>query len=288
MPVLSIQSHVSFGQVGNRAAGFVLERLGHPVWAVDTVRFSNHTGYGAWTGAVVAPEAVGALVDGVLARAQETGEIRACKAVLSGYLGSAALGEVVLGTAERVRAAAPESLWCCDPVMGDAGRGLFVAPDIPAFFAERCVPAADILTPNLFELGLLAGREIATRAEAVAAARVLLARGPRLTLVTSVLLPETPDGTIEMLAVTAGAAWAVATPRVALEPPRGGLGDATAALFLAALLEGLAPPDALGRTAAAVQALVEATAAKPGRELALVEAQDRWVAPAARFVVEAV
>jgi pyridoxine kinase len=288
MPVLSIQSHVSFGQVGNRAAGFVLQRLGHPVWAVDTVHFSNHTGYGAWTGEVVTPGAVGALLDGVLARAQETGEIGDCRAVLSGYLGSAALGEVVLGAAARVRAATPDALWCCDPVMGDVEKGLFVAPDIPAFMRERLTPAADILTPNLFELGLLAEREIATRAEALAAARVVLARGPRLVLVTSLLLPETPDGKIEMLAVSAEEAWAVATPRMTLEPPRGGLGDATAALFLAHFLETGHARAALERTAAGMHELVQATARKPGRELALVEAQDRLVAPGKSFAAEAI
>jgi pyridoxine kinase len=283
MPILSVQSHVCFGYVGNRAAAFPLQRLGFDVWAVNTVQFSNHTGYGAWRGEVSAPAQVAGLIEGVLQRAAP-GD---CEAVLSGYLGSAELGEAIVSAVERLRRAEPV-LYCCDPVMGDVGRGVFVGSEIPAFMAARAVPAADILTPNLFELELLTGRTVTTLADAIEAARRLIALGPRLVLVTSLRHADTPADRIELLAVEAARAWRVSTPYVTLEPPRGGLGDATTALFLAHYLKTGAADAALAATAAAVHELVLATAAKPGRELALIEAQDRIVAPRRTFPVDPV
>ncbi|HMK68724.1 MAG TPA: pyridoxal kinase, partial [Stellaceae bacterium] len=144
MAILSIQSAVAYGRVGNAAAVFPLERLGFEVWRVDTVLFSNHTGYGAWRGKVLEPELVAEILRGVA----ERGVFPSCEAVLSGYLGTSALGEVVLDAVARVKQANPRALYCCDPVMGDAGRGLFVKPDLPDFFRDRALAVADLLTPN--------------------------------------------------------------------------------------------------------------------------------------------
>ncbi len=328
MSILSVQSHVCFGHVGNRAAVFPLQRLGFEVWPVNTVNFSNHTGYGTWAGEVVPPERVAALIAGVLDRVAEmggagaggpgsrdgapggadsrgpdsggpdsggpdpggadSGGLGACRAVLSGYLGAAPLGAAIVEAVARVRAANPDLVYCCDPVMGDQDSGLFVQRDIPAFLTETAVPAADIVTPNLFELELLSGGPIATLEAAVAAARALCARGPRLVLVTSLRHATTPADRIEMLAVTPEAAWRVATPYLTLDPPPGGLGDATAALFLAHWLRGAGPRRALEACAAAIHELVLATQARGGRELALIEAQDRLVAPRRAFAAEAV
>ena len=284
MSILSIQSHVCFGSVGNRAASFLLQRLGFEVWAVNSVQFSNHTGYGAWTGEATDPGTVAQLIEGVLARATPG----ACQAVLSGYLGTAALGETILAAVTRLRRENPKLIYCCDPVMGDRGRGLFVQPDIPGLLTERALPLADLLTPNLFELELLSGRPIRTLADAVEAARDLTAKGPQLVLVTSLHHEASAADAIEMLAVTKGAAWRVATPLLTLEPPPGGLGDATAALFLAHYLKTRDPCLALEACAAAVFEIALETVAKDGRELALIEAQDRVVKPRERFAAVAV
>ncbi|WP_119167216.1 pyridoxal kinase PdxY [Algihabitans albus] len=284
MPILSIQSHVCFGSVGNRAASFLLQRLGFEVWAVNTVQFSNHTGYGTWTGETAAPEMVAHLIEGVLARATPG----SCQAVLSGYLGDAALGEAILAAVTRLRKETPDLLYGCDPVMGDRGRGLFVHPAIPTFLTEQAVPAADLLTPNLFELELLTGRTVRTLAEVVAAARSLTAKGPRLVLVTSLRHQASAAHEIEMLAVTPESAWRIATPYLTLEPPPGGLGDATAALFLAHYLKSGDPRRALEACAAAVYEIAQATAARGGRDLALVEVQDLVVKPRRQFTAEAV
>ena len=174
--ILSIQSAVAYGHVGNSAAVFPLQRLGFEVWPVNTVLFSNHTGYGAWRGRVVALDWVEEIIEGIA----ERGAIPRTRAVLSGYLGDPSLGEAVLRTVARVRAERPDMLYACDPVMGDEGRGFFVRPGIPEFFRDHAVPAADIVTPNQFELAWLAGRPIAQRRRRAGRRRRRCARtGPR-------------------------------------------------------------------------------------------------------------
>jgi pyridoxine kinase len=155
--ILSIQSWVAFGHVGNAAAVFPLQRLGFEVSAIHTVQFSNHTGYGAWTGQVYDPSSIGDLLTGIEAR----GALLGFAAVLSGYMGSAGTIDAVLGAVARVRVLNPDVLYCCDPVMGDVGRGVFVRPEIPEAM-RLAVAQADMLTPNQFELELLTGRTSAT------------------------------------------------------------------------------------------------------------------------------
>ena len=282
MNVLSIQSHVAFGHVGNSAAAFPLQRLGFEVWRINTVQFSNHTGYGHWTGQVFDASHVRDLVDGIEAR----GALKACDAVLSGYLGDAALGEVILDAVARVREANPEALYLCDPVMGDFDTGLYVRDGIPEFLRAKAVPAADIITPNAFELETLSGIKVATLAEAVKAAHSLLALGPKIVLVTSLVHRGTAPGMIEMLLVTAEANWRVATPFLTIDPLPNGAGDTVAALFLAHLLNGLAPSEAMGKAAASIFAVMEATRQAGTRELRLIAAQDQLVEPDKKFPVE--
>ena len=281
MNVLSIQSHVTFGHVGNAAAAFPLQRLGFEVWRINTVQFSNHTGYGGWRGQVFAPGHVGELVEGLA----ERGVLSSCDAVLSGYVGDAALGEVVLEAVAKVKAANPRALYLCDPVMGDIGRGLYVDETVPTFMKERAVRSADVLTPNIFELQVLAGAEIGDHSEAIAAARRVIHTGPQLVLVTSLRLPETAPDVIEMLAVTTRRAWLVATPFYSLDPAPNGAGDTVAALFLAHLLRGLSPPEALAQAAGAIHAIMEATAEAGSRELCLIAAQARIAHPGRLFPV---
>jgi len=281
MRFLSLQSHVAYGYVGNRAATFPLQRLGHEVWAVNTVEFSNHTGYGAWRGRSAPADQVAEIVQGV----EALGVLSGCDALLTGYVGDAALADVVLDTARKVRAANPKAIWCCDPVLGDTDTGIYVKPGIDAFFRDRAIPAADIVTPNHFELEHLTGRKIATMAEALAAARGLL-KGPRLALITSLRRADAAQDQIEMVAVTKETAWRIATPLIGFDIMPNGTGDAVAALFTAHWLEGGDPAQALGRAASSIYAVLEATAAMGERELQLVAAQDRLVTPSRRFIAE--
>ena len=280
--ILSIQSHVAYGHVGNAAAVFPMQRLGHEAWAIHTVQFSNHTGYGAWTGQVFDGATIDALVEGIAAR----GALASCDAVLSGYMGSADIGEAILQAAARVRAANPAALYACDPVIGDVGRGVFVRPGIPDFMRERAVPAADLVTPNHFELEFLAGRPCPTLAEAKAAVQGLHARGPRTVLVTSLLTEETPGDAIDLIASDGAGAWRARTPR--LDIAVNGAGDAIAALFLVHHLATGSAAEALARAAAATYGLLRRTAEAGSREILLVAAQDEIVAPSHRVAVEPV
>jgi pyridoxine kinase len=271
--ILSIQSSVAYGHVGNSAAVFPLQRLGHEVWPVLTVHFSNHTGYGAWRGPLLAPTDVADVINGI----DDRGVLGEADAVLSGYQGDPAVGSVILDTVARVKGLNPDAVYCCDPVMGDVGRGMFVRPGIPEFMRDTVVPQADILTPNHFELDFLADRTTTTLDEVLAAVDVVRERGPRDVLVTSVLHDGLAENSLDVVAVSDEGAWAVTTPLLPITPNGGG--DVTAALYLAHLLETGSAPVALGRTVASVFAVLEATITAGTRELALVAGQDAIAQP---------
>ncbi|GAB7002878.1 pyridoxal kinase [Nocardioides sp. AN3] len=279
MQILSIQSHVAFGYVGNSAAVFPLQRLGHEVWPVLTVNFSNHTGYGEWRGPLIAPDDVAAVIDGIAERSA-LGEI---DAVLSGYQGDPAVGAVILDAVARVKEANPDAVYCCDPVMGDVGRGFFVRPGIPDFMRDKVVPAADIITPNHFELDFLSGRTTTTLDEVVDAVDVVRETGPRDVLVTSVVHGALGSEELDLVAVSDAGAWAVTTPLLPITPNGGG--DVTAAVYLAHLRTTGSPATALGLTANTLFAILETTLASGRRELELVAAQDAIAAPPSRFEV---
>lgn len=288
MNILSIQSHVAYGHVGNASAVFPLQRLGFEVWPIHTVQFSNHVGYPDWEGMVFSAEHVRRVVEGI----ERRGVLASCNAVLSGYMGDAALADAILYAVERVRAANPQAIYTCDPVMGDVGPGLYVTEGIPEEMRSRTVPAADLITPNQFELELLAGQPIHSLADAIAAGRKVGATGPRVVLVTSLRHAGTAADEIEMLAVTAEAAWRVRTPYLVLDPMPHGSGDAVAALFLGHYLRA-APgaervPQALAGAAPAIFGIMETTARVDGGELALIAAQDEIACPSRKFPVERV
>ena len=280
--VLSIQSHVAYGHVGNSSAVFPLQRLGVEVWQVHTVQFSNHTGYGAWTGRVFDGQAIEEVVQGIVDR----GVLGSCDAVLSGYMGSADIGHAVVSTVARVRAANPAAVYCCDPVIGDVGRGVFVRPGIEEFMREVAVPAADVVTPNHYELDLLAGTTTRSLAEVKDAVAKVHALGPRVVLTTSLVADDTPDDAIDLLASEAGRHFRVRTPR--LDVSVNGAGDAIAALFLAHWLETRSAPTALSRAASSVFGLLRRTEEARSREIVLVAAQEEFVTPTRTFEAEEV
>ena len=283
MRILSIQSHVAYGHVGNSAAVFPLQRLGHEVWPVLTVNFSNHTGYGAWRGPLIDPEDVRAVITGI----EERGVLGQVDAVLSGYQGSPAVADVVVDAVRRVKAANPAATYTCDPVMGNAKSGCFVDPSIPPIIREKVVPVADILTPNQFELGFMTGHDNlsapSSLEQILAGADAARELGPSTILVTSVDRADAPEDTIEMLAVTGDGAWLVQTPRLPLKA--NGSGDITAALFTAHLHETGSPAEALARTTSSVFDVLRATLDSGERELRLIDAQQAIAEPSMAFEV---
>ena len=279
MKILSIQSSVAYGHVGNSAAVFPLQRLGHEVWPVLTVHFSNHTGYGEWRGPLLAPDDVRDVIAGI----GDRGVLGEADAVLSGYQGDPAVGSVILDAVARVKELNPDAVYCCDPVMGDVGRGMFVRPGIPEFMRDTVVPRADIVTPNHFELDFLAGRTTTTLDEVLEAVDEVRARGPRDVLVTSVLHTDVAEGSLDLVAVSDEGAWAVTTPLLPITP--NGCGDVTAALYLAHLRTSGSPETALASTASSVFAVLEATIAAGTREIQLVAAQAALAEPPMTFEV---
>lgn len=280
--ILSIQSAVAYGHVGNSAAVFPLQRIGVEVMPVYTVNFSNHTGYGAWRGPLISPDDVRDVILGI----EERGAFPEIDVVLSGYQGGEGIADVILDAVARVKSANPDAIYACDPVMGNAKSGCFVAPAIPVLLRERVVPAADLITPNQFELGFLTGTEPSDLASTLESADLARAMGPSTVLVTSVERPDRPDETIEMLAVTDAGAWIVRTPRIPMKA--NGSGDVTAALFTAHYRRTGDAADALARTTSSVFDLLERTHESGRRELRLVESQETYAHPRMQFTIEQV
>lgn len=280
MNLLSIQSHVAYGHVGNAAAVFPLQRMGVEVWPIHTVQFSNHTGYGAWKGQVFDAGLIRDVVAGIAAR-EVLGE---CDGVLSGYMGSADIGEAILDTVATVKRANPEARYCCDPVIGDVESGIFVRPDIPEFMKARAVPVADIITPNQFELDYLSGRQSGTTGQARDALKAVHDFGPRTILVTSLHTDETPDGSIDMLASDDSGCFRLRTPKLPLSV--NGAGDAIAALFFAHYLRTGEIQKALSSAGSSIFGILSCTAETGSREIQLIAAQDEIVKPSKVFKAE--
>ncbi|MEU4157809.1 pyridoxal kinase PdxY [Actinoplanes sp. NPDC026670] len=282
MKVLSIQSAVAHGHVGNSAAVFPLQRIGVEVVPVYTVNFSNHTGYGAWRGPLIPPPDVAEILLGV----EERGVFPQVDAVLSGYQGGVGIADVIIDAVGRVKAANPAAVYACDPVMGNAKSGCFVAPEIPVLLRDKVVPVADIITPNQFELGFLTGTEPAGLDSTLASADLARAMGPSTVLVTSVERPDRAEGTIEMLVVDPAGAWIVSTPHLPFKA--NGSGDVTAALFTAHYVTTGDAAAALERTASSVFDLIDLTFRSGERELRLVQAQEFFANPRLQFSAEKV
>jgi pyridoxine kinase len=261
---------------------FPLQRIGVEVYPVYTVHFSNHTGYGAWRGLVLPVEAVAEVIRGI----EERQVFARCDGVLSGYMGDVSLGKVVLEAVEKVRIANPSAAYCCDPVIGDVGRGVFVRPGIPEFMRDHAVPAATILTPNQFELEYLADRKVTDLQSALQAAELIKARGPRIVLVTSLRRADAAEDRIEMLVVDKNEGYIIETPLLPLNV--NGAGDMAAALFFAHWLRTTSMREALELTTAAVFAVLDATFRAGEREMQLVEAQESIANPQRQFLARRV
>jgi pyridoxine kinase len=280
MNLLSIQSHVAYGHVGNSAAVFPLQRMGVEVWPVHTVQFSNHTGYGQWQGRVFDADMIRDVVGGIAKR----NVLSECDGVLSGYMGGVDIGAAILEAVATVKAANPSARYCCDPVIGDVGRGVFVREGIPEFLKEKALSAADLITPNQFELEYLSGRpckSIETTRDAVQAVHDL---GPRAVLVTSLHTEETPEDAIDMLASDDKGCFRLRTPRLPVVV--NGAGDAIAALFFAHYLREGKIELALSKAASAIFGVLSKTAEAGAPELLLIAAQQELVEPSKVFEAE--
>jgi pyridoxine kinase len=247
------------------------------VWPVHTVQFSNHTGYGGFRGEVFAAARIGEIVDGIA----ERGVLGACDGVLSGYVGAVETGEAILAAVVKAKAANPNAQYCCDPVIGNRARGEFVRPGVAEFMRARAVPAAQVVTPNHFELDRLAGRETRGLDDILSAVDDIHACGPRAVLVTSVRSDETPDDALDVIASDADGRHLVRT--ALLKTPANGAGDLIAALFFFHYLRNGSVADALAAATSSVFSLLRRSRDAGTSEMALIAAQDELVAPSETF-----
>ncbi len=277
MNILSLQSHVAYGHVGNSAAAFALQRIGVEVWPVHTVQLSNHTGYETARGEAFDAAHVRDVVQGLA----ERGAFGRCDGVLSGYIGSADVGSAILDAVAAVKRANPKARYCCDPVIGDVAQGVFVKPEVAQFVRERAVPAADIVTPNHFELDHLVGRRTTTLAAALKAIEELHSRGSRVVLVTSLVTDETPADAIDLVVNDDAGRHRLRVPKLPVKAH--GAGDLIAALFFVHILRPGSAAEAMSLAASAVHGVLARTAAVKSEEMLLIEAQDELVRPSRMF-----
>jgi pyridoxine kinase len=286
MSVISIQSQVAYGHVGNSAAVFPMQMHGIDVIAVPTTLLSNRPGYPTIRGRVLEAQLVADLLLGI----EERGALDTAQMILSGYLGSAEIAAVVAGFVHRAKACNPAVTYACDPVLGDRDGGLFVQADIPPLMRDVLCPLADIITPNHFEFEWLCGAKAGTIGQAIEAAQAFMmsdpsARGPSTVVVTSAELADTPEDEIETIAIersqACSRAWRVRTPKLPISPC--GTGDLFAALLVSARVRGSDIPAALGHAASAIFAVLERTAARGTEEMRIVESAALLAHPKRRF-----
>jgi pyridoxine kinase len=280
--VLSIQSYVAYGYVGNRAAVFPLQLLGYDVIAINTVQFSNHTGYGKWFGDVMTTDHIRNVIHGL----RKLGKLHDIDAVLTGYMGDAALANIVTDTIQELRSYNSDLIYCCDPVMGDVGRGFFVKRGLSECFRDTVIQHANIITPNQFEAEYLSGIEIHNMHNALTACEKLIKLGPEIILLTSLMIDETPEDKIQMLVYKQGEVYLITTPKFYFDIAPNGSGDLTAAIFFAQYLSTHDLKQALEYTAASVYGIFHATYQQQTRELQLISAQHEITQPAHCFKAE--
>ena len=280
--IISIQSSVAYGYVGNRAAVFALETLGIPVIQVNTVQFSTHTGYSGYTGEIFSASHINALLTAL----ENSGLTAQSQALLSGYIGNRETGEVILKHVQTLKATNPNFLYCCDPVMGDTPHGLYVKPEIADFFLHNAIYEADILIPNHFEACYLSGISIESESSAKRAVDLMHAKGCKIVLITSYKTAN--DTTIGFFLSTGKQCVILETPRLYFFNTPKGTGDLVASLFLGNYLLSNDIEASLELTANAVYEILLLTQATNGTELSLVQGRNVLIHPSIQFTARKV
>jgi len=257
--VLSIQSSVIFGYVGNNIARPVLQTLGYDVWCVDTVNFSNHPGYGSFTGSVKEAHKIQEEING-LANLDILGD---CDAILSGYLGEVETAKTVSRTIELIKEQNETAIYLLDPVIGDDGQ-IYVKNGLIEAFKNELLPKADVILPNQSELGWLSGLKINDVSSLKTASKYLIKCGAKTVVVTGI--PEIE--TLTNYVVTSDAFWAISTPK--LNRKFSGTGDLFSSLFTGAFLRTKDLYNALNFATEGCSIVVRETQKKNSKELSVL------------------
>ncbi|PJG85740.1 pyridoxal kinase PdxY [Conservatibacter flavescens] len=280
--VLSIQSHVVYGYAGNKSAIFPMQLLGVDAWALNTVQFSNHTQYGKWTGMVIPKEQIGEIVRGI----DEIGALKSCDAVLSGYIGSSDQVQEIINTVQKIKKINPNAIYLCDPVMGHPDKGCIVADGVKEGLIDIALPAADLATPNLVELRELSGLTVENFEQALAAVEAIRAKGPKTVVVKHLSKVGKDPKQFEMLLANEQGMWHLSRPLHDFSRDPVGVGDLTASVFLANLLNGKSDLEAFEHTANAVNDVMQITHDIGSYELQLIEARHVIANPISQYRAE--
>ena len=257
--VLSIQSSVIFGYVGNNIARPVLQTLGYDVWCVDTVNFSNHPGYGSFTGSVKEAHKIQEEINGLM----NLDILNECDAVLSGYLGEVETAKTVSRTIELIKEQNETAIYLLDPVIGDDGQ-IYVKNGLIEAFKNELLPKADVILPNQSELGWLSGLKINDVSSLKTASKYLIKCGAKTVVVTGI--PEIE--TLTNYVVTSDAFWAISTPK--LNRKFSGTGDLFSSLFTGAFLQTKDLYNALNFATEGCSIVVRETQKKDSKELSVL------------------
>lgn len=276
MSIISIQSQVMYGHVGNSIAVFPQQYAGFEVVSVPTVLLSNHPAYPSVYGAVMAPELVANLLRGI----EERGTVEAAQIIVTGYIGSPEIAALAADFVRRAKLRNPYLVYLCDPVMGDIKPGYYVPPEVRGAITELLMPLADIISPNRFEFDALTQSAHTRREDIVVAARAL---GKDLVLITG---SPNDDETLDTFAVTADSAWHVTSPRLVTKAS--GTGDLLSSLFVAARLKGKSIPLALADAVSGIHAILEVTVAADAQELDIIRHAQLLYPAAPRFTAKAI
>nr|WP_086940608.1 pyridoxal kinase PdxY [Thaumasiovibrio occultus] len=278
--ILSIQSHVVYGHAGNSSGVFPMQRMGFEVWPIHTVQFSNHTQYPqGWTGRAFSAEDISTLIDGMAA----IGQLDNCQAVVTGYQGSAEQCQAIKASVQKVKAANPNAIYVCDPVMGAPDKGCIVAPGIAEALIGELMPMADVIVPNQFELSQFAEMPITCVEEAIEACQRALAKGPSVVLVKH--LHCLSDQEFSMMLATQEGCFLAQRPQFDFERQPVGVGDLISALFTAGLVKGWSAQAAFEHCHNAVYGVLKATHDAGEWELQTIAAQQEFVTPTSRYAV---
>lgn len=255
--ILSIQSHVTYGYVGNKAAVYPLQAMGFDVWPINTVQFSNHTGYGKWKGEILSKKQIVDLVDGIF----DIEQAHKCTAILTGYMGSKELCEVVKQIVAKFKSINKEILYLCDPVIGN--NSCYVKPEILDFFQnELC---ADIITPNQYEAEILSGIKIQSILDLQKSADYFHQLGIKIVVITGIKFAGNLN--LHIFASDTNRCYITTTSEYLTEAPINGTGDLFSGVFLGSYLKHQDIAIALQHTVYYLQSAIMATIASNEREL---------------------
>lgn len=260
MSILSIQSHVVYGYVGNKAAVYPLQAMGYDVLPINTVQFSNHTGYETWQGQILSRELIKSLVDGL----DSIDVLKDCQAILSGYMGSADICHEVYDVVQRVKRKNSDAIYLCDPVIGN--KSCYVKPEVLDFFHNNLY--ADIITPNQFEAEILSGRKINKIDDAHKVAKLFHAKGIKIVVITGI---DFNNNILSSYVSYSGNFLIAQQKKYDFSFSINGTGDLFSALFLGNYLRNNDPFESLKITTSSVDEVIERTFVSKKKELQVID-----------------